>query len=65
MNSSTSSDAEEELELETDPSSHLLQPLSNTDRDFFLQLLENPPEPNAAFLEGAKRYKARHARDAE
>ena len=60
MNTSTSSDTEEELGLETDPSSQLLQPLSNRDRDIFLHLIENPPEPNAAFREAAKRYKARH-----
>lgn len=50
-------DSEETPYLEP---SEPLRPLSNTDRDFFLQLMENPPAPNAAFREAAKRYKARH-----
>lgn len=37
-----------------------LQPLSDRDRDLFLDLLENPPEPNAAFRKSAEAYKKRH-----
>ena len=40
-----------------------LQPLSNRDRDIFLNLIDNPPAPNAAFRKAAKRYKARHGRN--
>ena len=39
-----------------------LQPLSDTDRDIFLNLIDNPPPPNAAFRKAAKRYKSRHGR---
>jgi Protein of unknown function (DUF1778) len=35
-------------------------PLSDRDRDAFLALLENPPEPNKAFRQAAARYKSRH-----
>lgn len=37
-----------------------LKPLSDRDRDFFLNLLDNPPEPTPAFLAAAARYKKRH-----
>ncbi len=37
-----------------------LQPLSDRDRDLFLDLLVNPPEPNAAFRKAAEAYKKRH-----
>lgn len=37
-----------------------LKPLSNRDRDFFLNLLDNPPEPTPSFLAAAARYKKRH-----
>lgn len=37
-----------------------LQPLSDRDRDLFLDLIENPPEPNAAFRKAAEAYKKRH-----
>lgn len=33
--------------------------LSNRDRDLFLAMLENPPEPNAALRKAAKTYKTR------
>lgn len=33
------------------------KPLSDRDRDFFLQLLDNPPEPTPAFLKAAASYK--------
>lgn len=33
--------------------------LSNRDRDIFLEMLENPPEPNEALLKAAKEYKKR------
>ncbi len=42
-----------------------LQPLSNRDRDMFLDLIENPPEPNDAFRKAAEAYQHRHGRDAE
>ncbi len=41
----------------------VLKPLSNEDRDFFLNLLENPPEPNEAFRNAVARYKARYESD--
>jgi len=37
-----------------------LQPLSDRDRDLFLDLLDNPPEPNAAFRKAAEAYRERH-----
>jgi hypothetical protein len=37
-----------------------LQPLSDRDRDLFLDLLENPPEPTPAFRKAAEAYKKRH-----
>ncbi len=37
-----------------------LQPLSDRDRDTFLNLLDHPPEPNPAFRKAAARYKKRH-----
>ena len=37
-------------------------PLSDRDRDLFLKLLENPPEPNEALRKVAAKYKARHGR---
>jgi hypothetical protein len=37
-----------------------LQPLSDRDRDLFLNLLDNPPEPNDAFLKAAAAYRKRH-----
>jgi hypothetical protein len=37
-----------------------LAPLSDRDRDLFLEMLDNPPKPNAAFRAAAKRYKKRH-----
>ncbi len=36
-----------------------LQPLSDRDRDLFLDLIENPPEPNAAFRKAAEAYRKR------
>ena len=42
-----------------------LQPLSDRDRDFFLNLIDNPPAPNAAFLAAAKRYKSRYGRKSD
>ena len=37
-----------------------LKPLSDRDRDFLLDLLDNPPEPTPAFIAAAARYKKRH-----
>ena len=42
-----------------------LQPLSNADRDFFLNLIDNPPEPNDAFRKAAERYKEWHGRNSD
>jgi hypothetical protein len=35
-------------------------PLSDRDRDRFLDLLDNPPEPNPALVKAASRRKKRH-----
>ena len=37
-----------------------LKPLSKRDRDLFLGLLDNPPEPTPAFRAAATKYKKRH-----
>lgn len=37
-----------------------LKPLSDRDRDFFLQLLENPPEPNEALKNALRLHQERH-----
>lgn len=37
------------------------QPLSDRDRDLFLDLLANPPAPNPALKAAAARHKARRA----
>jgi hypothetical protein len=37
-----------------------LRPLSDRDRDFFLNLLDNPPEPTPALRTAAAKYKKRH-----
>jgi uncharacterized protein (DUF1778 family) len=37
-----------------------LQPLSNEDRDFLLNLLDNPPEPNDVLRRAAARSKERY-----
>jgi hypothetical protein len=37
-------------------------PLSDRDRDLFLKLLENPPEPNEALKKAVVKYRARHGR---
>ncbi|HVL11329.1 MAG TPA: hypothetical protein VM529_02105 [Gemmata sp.] len=37
-----------------------LKPLSDRDRDLFLSLLENPPEPTAALRKALKLHKKRH-----
>jgi DNA-binding transcriptional regulator/RsmH inhibitor MraZ len=37
-----------------------LAPLSNRDRDRFLELIDSPPDPNPAFRAAAARYKKRH-----
>lgn len=37
-----------------------LRPLSDRDRDFFLNLLDNPPEPTPALRVAAAKYKKRH-----
>ena len=42
-----------------------LPPLSDEDRDFFLNLIDNPPEPNAAFRKAAKHYKKWHGRNSD
>jgi uncharacterized protein (DUF1778 family) len=36
-------------------------PLSDRDRDLFLDLLDNPPEPTKALRRAARRRKPRHA----
>lgn len=36
---------------------HQNRRLSNRDRDIFLAMLANPPEPNAALRKAAQRYK--------
>jgi hypothetical protein len=35
-------------------------PLSDRDRDCFLNLLDNPPPPNSALIKAASRRKKRH-----
>jgi hypothetical protein len=35
-------------------------PLSDRDRDLFLKLLDNPPEPTDALREVMRRHKSRH-----
>lgn len=37
-----------------------LHPLSNRDRDFLLNLLDNPPEPNEVLKRAFARYKERY-----
>lgn len=37
-------------------------PLSDRDRDLFLALLENPPEPNEALKKAAAEHEANHGR---
>lgn len=37
-----------------------LDPLSHRDRDLFIELIVNPPEPNAAFRKAPEAYCARH-----
>lgn len=36
---------------------HQSRKLSNSNRDLFLAMLENPPEPNAVLLKAVKNYK--------
>lgn len=38
---------------------HQTRILSNRDREFFLEMLENPPEPNEALKKAVKEYKKR------
>lgn len=38
---------------------HQTRTLSNKDRDIFLEMIENPPQPNQALLDAVKEYKAR------
>jgi uncharacterized protein (DUF1778 family) len=38
---------------------HQTRTLSNRDRDIFLEMLENPPQPNEALINAVKDYKAR------
>jgi uncharacterized protein (DUF1778 family) len=38
---------------------HQTRTLSNKDRDIFLEMLENPPQPNEALLKAVKSYKIR------
>ena len=40
---------------------HTAFPLTDRDRDRFLDLLASPPAPTAALKKAAKRHKARHA----
>lgn len=37
-----------------------LKPLSDRDRDFLLDLMENPPEPSPALIKAMQMHKARH-----
>jgi hypothetical protein len=37
-----------------------IPPLSDRDRDLFLKLLDNPPEPNEALKKAFAEYQARH-----
>ena len=41
----------------------ILPPLPNEDRDFFLNLIGNPPEPNEALRNDAKEYEGWRKRD--
>ncbi len=50
--------AEDELPLMEDH----LKPLSDRDRDFFLNLLDNPPEPNRAMLAATALYEKKYGR---
>jgi uncharacterized protein (DUF1778 family) len=38
---------------------HQTRTLSNKDSDIFLEMLENPPQPNEALLNAVKEYKSR------
>jgi uncharacterized protein (DUF1778 family) len=38
---------------------HQTRTLSNRDRDIYLEMLENPPQPNEALINAVKEYKAR------
>ena len=38
----------------------MCKPLSNEERDRFLEMLDNPPKPTPALKRAAARYKARH-----
>ena len=38
---------------------HQTRTLSNKDRDIFLEMLENPPQPNEALLNAVKEFKTR------
>lgn len=38
---------------------HQTRTLSNIDRDIFLEMLANPPQPNEALLNAVKEYKTR------
>lgn len=38
-------------------SEEVVTPLSDRDRDLFLSLLENPPPPNEALKEAARKYR--------
>ncbi len=38
---------------------HQTRTLSNKDRDIFLEMLENPPQPNEVLLKAVKEYKTR------
>ena len=37
-----------------------LKPLSDRDRDFLLDLMQNPPEPSPALIKAMQMHKARH-----
>lgn len=39
----------------------MITPLSNVDRDRFLELLETPPKPNAALKRAMAKLRAHHA----
>jgi hypothetical protein len=59
-NSLSQPNREEPTELDSlnDPQDEsLLSPLSDRDRDLFIELLQNPPKPTQALLDAIRRYR--------
>jgi uncharacterized protein (DUF1778 family) len=54
-----SSDSEAETAMENDDTGceEILPSLPNEDRDYFLNLIDNPPEPNEVLRKAAEHYK--------